>query len=260
MDTTTAAALITAVASIVAATVSAFIGFRSAKAVKLKSVESLARLESAGLMANDYAYSLARLRASLEFDDAGIAVLTRRYSGLRSRFTITNFTLPFSFRAAGGDQEPPTVSSLTASHDARFEVSRRDETSTNGVIVFPGTLAPHDALDFEVTSKIVNAFALTREAARSSYKRDEWRAEYFAISLPAPTDLLELEVRFPQSHRDLKPPPSVVVFTGASEIVNADEISRIRTALVLDRAVARLTVKNPKLGLKYAISWMPPEQ
>lgn len=126
-------------------------------------------------------------------------------------------------------------------------------------MVLDGLITPHTSfVSFCVRQKFETGFRMTREQALEQYKGSDWKTEYVASAVTVPSGVLRRAVSFPPSHRNLAPPPQVVVFIGEEEIVDHAETFRVKSSLTVLDTSATLVVPAPKTGLRYAIAWMPP--
>lgn len=99
---------------------------------------------------------------------------------------------------------------------------------------------------------------MTRDEALEAYKSSSWKQEYYGSIVIAPTETVTLEVRFPDSFKKLSPPPDAVAFVDETHTVHNSETHRIKDSFSFSESVAKMEVRNPVIGLSYAISWMPP--
>lgn len=258
MDATIVAALIGALATLLGSGLALVIGRRTLR----QSIEAQERFYS-GAKAVDTVYAFDKIDVRLQFDDEGNSTWRKQYFGLRSRLEIVNFSLPYRVvTAQGPSASTPVVSALPGSEmPVRFEIGQDPTSRFQGRIVLEGVLRPGQVVPgFVVEQHFQKAFNTTRRSALAAYKDGAWKGEYAAFTVTASVSILSIEVEFPPSHQRLSPPPAPIVFTGNSELVNRDEVQRIKRSLTVADGRASLLVDKPKLGLMYGVSWLPPSK
>lgn len=258
MDVTIVAALVGAIGAILGSVLGVAIGRRALR----RTIEVRERFYSAA-KAFDPVYTFDTIEVLLQFDESGNGIWHKRYVGLRSRLKITDFSFPYRVVSAEGPGvSTPLVSALPGSNvPVRFEVAEDSNSRTQGRIVLEGMLRPGEVIPgFAVEQRFQNAFHTTRRSALAAYKDRSWKTEYASFIVTAPANSLSIDVEFPPSHEKLSPPPSPIVFTGNSELINQDERQRISRCLTFADKKAHLLVDKPKVGLMYGISWLPPDK
>jgi len=271
MDPTTAGivvALIGAAAGIIA-TVIQTIG-------KRKATEKTQKIETAVLKAGDRIsasgapYRIKRFEKITEFKDTGEGTFTKTWTGVTTDQSFDNLRIPFRsrFECHGAKILQPVVEELAVSSlsvklegVSSAELTEVGETIMEGKIVVIGHFSKDTGpVSFYLRQPFVKGFCLTRKEAIEAYKDADWKQEYGAMPVAVPIEELIIVVHFPPSHSEMTISPSPVVFIAGTETVHAErtEHTHQRQQFQFINRVATLTIRNPVIGLSYAISWMPP--
>ena len=207
-----------------------------------------------------FAYTIAQVESICAFNDDGSGTSSKSYRGIRSTQEVTNLLFEFAHHTlgAGGRLGEPVLLNVDAPLGASITDVLRNDGAVRSSVVAVGQYGPHSTpLSFTIRVPCSRCYCMTMEEAAAAYSESKWKAEYAATGSTAPTSSLQLEVRFPPSHREIK--PQVVVFLrGRSEIVVPTETRRLASSLHFKDGVARLEIASPNPRLDYAISWMPP--
>jgi hypothetical protein len=136
---------------------------------------------------------------------------------------------------------------------------QENKKELRGRFVLHGHFRPDSGpVSFYWRQDFQGAFIMKRDDALEAYKKSDWKQEYTASVVIVPTDLLVIDVRFPENFKKLSPMPSSVAFVGGTHVVHEDETQRITNSFHYSEGKANLTIQNPVVGMVYAISWMPP--
>ena len=95
---------------------------------------------------------------------------------------------------------------------------------------------------------------MTKEQAVETYAGDLFKKEYFGFDVRFPTDQAEIEIKFPQGY-NVRAFPGV--FLAASETWHDLELQRIKEGIKPTSRGARLKIKEPRIGYRYLIFWVP---
>lgn len=271
MSDTILAALIGALGAALAALIPVIVRERrqrkEAEEGRRKAVEERQKTESAALLPLSsgempaVAYTMERRSTVITFDDAGDGTRVDRFLGVRSTQSVTNLLIPLDnwVECPGGEVLQPSVRSLDdAALGVRLDGVSWKDGRVRGFAEVTGYHSPDSRpVNFEVTIPFRQSFCTTREDVERAYAGSEWKTEYASTHAIAPTANLDLEVRFPESHRGIAK-PQVIVFFQRGETVVGTETERVKSNLEYSNCVARLVVPAPNSRVRYAIAWMPP--
>lgn len=208
-------------------------------------------------------HRVVTVESRTEFDEQGCGRHVRRWLGLKTEQSLQNLRIPYRMSATGphGSIGRPVVketdgSLLTATWHGEVESA----VVVEGSIVLNGFFTPKTGfVGYQLEQTFEHAFFTSRKEAEAAYREDEWRTEYIGISIRDPIETLKMSVAFPPAYGEMKPPPTAVVFIGASERVHRLETERVGAALTVTGTLAVLAVDKPLEGMQYAIAWMPPD-
>lgn len=213
-----------------------------------------------GPVAQEAVYTVEKYAVSVVYGDDGHGSITKRWTNVRVKNPVQNLSVPFEnwVVCPGGELLAPTVSEDdTSTHTVGLANVMRAAEKVTGSILVSGWLTPETAETFEMTNPFNKGYCLTREECETAYSGAPWKKEYASGSVSVPAKMLELEIRFPPSHRGMRR-PEVVVFVGGTETVLSNATEQLRDSLTYEDGIARLVVASPAVGVSYAISWMPP--
>lgn len=177
-----------------------------------------------------------------------------------------NVELPYGSSVDGpnatiGDVELSDLPGSVASFRFEIDEHRRTPQTLHGKIIINDFLTPSSGfVGYCLKQKFHEAFLLKREAVEAAYKNSAWRSEYVSYSVPVGgCQQLTLVVVFPPSHQALTPVPIGVVFEAGREVLDEDESAdRFREKVTYSGGTATLVIPEPKIGLRYAVSWKSP--
>lgn len=205
------------------------------------------------------AYEIEEITFATTLEADGRTESVREYRGIRARAAGTvlqNQEVPYKVNASCGTFGQPVVKDVSGL-PTELRITSQSAQLIEGSIMMLGLLRSDSRTDFDVSQPAEGMFLMTREAVLSAYKNAKWKTEYQSLTTAVPTKLLKITLRFPPSFKGMGKATSVVF--GDQEEVDQGETNRVKNALVMvSSAVAVLTVEDPKIGLRYAISWMPP--
>jgi hypothetical protein len=228
--------------------------------------EALERVKDASLSAIEEVakdtslFEIREFEASTTFDEEGSGEHIRKWIGITSSNCVTNLKIPARFWTSGGKSQDPWIETLPGSQlTAHFDTTTQTDTVVEGNIVIAGVISPTTGpVSFLARQKFEHAFLTTSAAVQQAYRHAAWRTEYAVSEVRNPAKTIRRSVSFPATHRNLSPPPGVIVFIGDSEEVDNDELERVKSGLTVLESSATLVVQNPKAGRRYGIFWMPP--
>lgn len=212
------------------------------------------------LLARETAYSIERHVVLIEFGDDGVGKITKRWVNLKVRKPVQNLTIPFETGiACPGGELLETEASEAEGSDIPVNLAAdvmRSQDRMEGSLELVGYLTPEsNPLTFEIRHTFRKGYCLTREEVDTAYRQSKWKTEYASGRITATAEVLEIEVKLPPSHSNVR--PTAVAFIG-DENVLTDVSEGLKNALLFRDGVARLLVPHPSLGVEYAIAWMPP--
>jgi hypothetical protein len=211
--------------------------------------------------ATETSYEVKEISLFVKFAEDGRGVMRKQWHGIKARQAFQNLTIPFDFGTSpSGSLEEPSVETLAgSSRPVSMEEKLKTGTGWKGTLLIHGPFFPGSGqVSFQLVQPFGKAYCMNRQEAELAYKHDAFKLEYCAASVYAPTDSLKFEVSFPPSHEKLDPEPSPVAFIGETESIHIEETKRIKANGHFTGGVATLTIDSPVIGLRYAISWMPP--
>ncbi|MBU8921028.1 MAG: hypothetical protein KOO63_04315 [Bacteroidales bacterium] len=213
-------------------------------------------------------YYIQRVERYDKISCDGDEIDTYRYIGVKAYQSFDNLRIPFIVGVEGPDAvfHEPTVkelpgSSLTVTLDKveKFTIPNLNQSYIKGFIVINGHFSPEtNPVSFERIVNCDRIYCMTKEEAVETYQHSDWKQEYSIVEANVPTDELVLTIEFPECMKEMNPGPSPLVFIGDSEIVHQGETKRIISKFQFKDRIAQLQVESPILGLRYAITWMPP--
>lgn len=262
MDVPIYAAIITTAGGLVAAVIAGLFAVKVARQKKEAQDQTVATEKMAEEIGERFPYEIGEFEGITTFRDDGTGEHVRRWVNLKTSLTITNLRIPCKFQLSpGAKTSKPTAEPLPGSQlPVHFETTAQTENTMEGFIVLEGLFAPDSGyVGFRVTQPFANAFCLTKEAALEAYRNSAWQTEYATSGIISPAKVLRRSVNFPESHRNLTPPPKAIVFLGDDEVVDQAETARVKPGLTALETSATLVVNDPKVGRRYGISWMPPQ-
>ncbi len=106
-------------------------------------------------------------------------------------------------------------------------------------------------LDLVFRLRVNAGYVMSEQALKAAYPTG-FPHEYHAWSVDLPTELLEVEIRFPQHYRAQA---FAGVFLSGTETMHNAELSRIQGGLEKLPQGARLRIEGPLPGLGYLIYW-----
>lgn len=215
-------------------------------------------------IAVEAAYSVKRVEIIIEFDNDGKGTQQKRWIKLQCTQSIQNLQIPFTYRLAApgarltGEIKGKELPGSTLAAEPREE--ERTDHASRGTILLAGQSGPTSGeISFFLEHGVKNAYCMTRQQALEAFKNDDWKQEYVTCGVQVPIEIVIVQVSFPPSHHNLHPVPIPVAFISGTEMLHTPETLRLPDSFYYDGMVARLEVPEPKIGLSYAISWMPPE-
>jgi hypothetical protein len=201
------------------------------------------------------------------FNDDDSGVTEQIVKGLELPEPTVNLTLPFHDDAncPGAKLLRPSAEPLEGSpfavrvEDGSLLVS---DNLVRGKLLISGHLRRvNENLSYVIRTPFAKMFAHSRDEADRAYISDLWKQEVAAMTVTYPTLHLRIEVRFPPRYAAATVTPTPVVFFGHSET----EIQLVTERLRQDpkdfaylNRVAILEVREPQVGFRYGISFMPP--
>jgi hypothetical protein len=205
-------------------------------------------------------YELDELASMVQFDDEGDGVFSRRETGIRLRFDVAELIIPYRFAVtAQGALEKPDVQAPSGQLIA-WRPTVTETTRTAGSIELKGPFRANEHVaGYTVSQRFKKAFFMTKEETLRAYRDSPMQREYFGIAAYVPVRTLRSTIVFPTSHHNLSPSPSVCAFVGETEFVNRIETKRIEEFLTISPDKAELVIRNPRPGIRYAITWLAPE-
>lgn len=205
-------------------------------------------------------YKVQRSEIRTSFDNSGEGTYMRKVSGLTVRQSCQNLRVPFRFTALcpGALLERPDVQELDGSPPMTIVDLDFTSSSAKGFVEVIGLISPSDdPISYELKQPFKNAYCLTRQEAEQAYGNDKFKAEYVAELIHPKTDILEINLSLPESHKAVK--TTAVAFVGSSEVIHEKESEKVKGNLVTIGRESTLTVERPLSTIQYAISWMPPK-
>lgn len=256
------AAVITSAGAIVASV----IGIMRERGKRRTAEEDKKKTESAALLTLSTGempgapYSLERKSTVITFDETGSGSRRDRYTGVRVTHPVTNLLIPIDnwIDCPGSKLKAPVVRSDDAALGVRLDGVNHTDGRVRGHVELTGYHSPDSTpVSFEIEVPFEHSFCMTREEVELAYSASEWKTEYASSHAVAPTRTLDVEVRFPESHRSIAR-PQVVAFFQRGETVVDSETERLKRNLEFHNGTARLAVPAPNSRVRYAIAWMPP--
>lgn len=261
------AALISGVAVIVAAIIAARERRRAKDAET--NVEQLEKsiAETSGLCQEDYLRRYAFKAASVTDvrtikDLQGTVEQLRQYHGVKIMDKgISLASLPGRVWVAPGRivEDPSLVAPTNFSKAVTLAIKSRAPDRCEFTVEIAGGLTEADpGLDYGFRTTYSRGVVMTKEEVEQAYREHVFKNEYQSFDVDFPLDELELCVKFPERYRVECFP---AVFVGYSERMHNLELERAKGGLKVTPTEARLRVKEPLLGFRYAIYWLaPPEK
>lgn len=219
-----------------------------------------------GVLSDNFPYSIKKYEKEVEFTIDGAGKQVTRWIDLRAKQSFTNLEIPWNFIVEQADSAigDTIASEIEPSSGCVQFVDRRvyeidDSTKeVRGKFKILGHFGvDSEPVSFECAQMFEGAFQLTRESALKQYENTDWPEEYTSSTSIAAMQALSVQVIFPEEY-DFKTAPSPVAFIGKTHHVHELETTRIRDGFAIDGRKVTLNVDNPAIGLRYAISWMPP--
>jgi hypothetical protein len=211
-----------------------------------------------------FGYSTKQQCHTWTISDDGSGTTIQEVIELRAHQTFQNLAIPF--RSSGdGSREPPRARVLPPSvQRVRIDrVTRHSEQVLEGQVVIDGVIGPTSVpVSYILESSFHGLFAMTRSECETRFANSAWKTEYSSKVVSCPMETLKLIVRFPPLFHHHIEPPKPVVFLGRTETVHGGETDRIMASgadLEFDGKVVSLRISRPIIGLKYAITWLPPD-
>jgi hypothetical protein len=138
--------------------------------------------------------------------------------------------------------------------DVDLQVVKRTERSCEYLLTVAGALTRTDPpLDVRTDLDMQAGYVLSQSELATAYPNPTFRYEYVSLLVDIPTQVLEIDVRFPPGYQAQA---FAGVFLWDSEFMHDGELQRIRGGLEhRDDGGATLRVENPLLGLSYLIYW-----
>ncbi|MBI2535956.1 MAG: hypothetical protein HYW06_03085 [Gemmatimonadetes bacterium] len=197
----------------------------------------------------------------MRFDDAGNVRQERRWIGLRAMQEIQNLKVQFRSSSGAPGATITTVAAKEIDGPLAASVARVHNVGgiSEGLVLLSGHCGP----DTPPTSFVVwhegrSFYCLDRETAQKEYADDDWKQEYQSMAISVPTQRAVVTIDFPPSHHAMEPGPSPVVFIAHTETLHVAETKRVKPGFSWSAGRATLSVDEPKIGLGYGITWMPP--
>jgi hypothetical protein len=223
--------------------------------------------EKAGTLKGAAAYTVERIEYSASFDETGSGVIERKWFGIKTTQNIQDLELPYTSRV---DSPKATIDSWTAEElpgsVATAQFVRDDEASSSkvliGKIIIAGFLKPTSgSVGYCMQQRNSFTYLMTREEVKEAYKNDGWHSEYVAYAVRVPgVKQLTLIVTFPPSHHGLTPRPTGVVLQQDKEAPEAEQTARFVDEVTFTGTTATLVIPEPKIGLRYGITWESPRK
>lgn len=211
--------------------------------------------------AADALYEVDQMFVSTEFDEEGTGTYARTEEGIVPRFDMSEIIIPYrSSVTPQGAVYPPELMLLPGTQGAvAWDPRISERTRVAGSIVIRGPFRASQKLPgYKLTQRFEKAFFVTRETTIQAYCDSAMQREYAGVAIHVPTRMLRCRVVFPPSHQKLSEGPSACAFIGESEFVNGPETNRISNYFTADAETAILAIENPRLGIRYAITWLAP--
>jgi hypothetical protein len=263
MDIPVIASFVTAGGAVLSATVGGLFALQKNRRLKAEKEEAESDLERVGHGAIKGAtYYIDEQVILLEFLENGDGRQTRDFIGIHANQNVENLRLEFAFSvpAPNGKLKPPTV---RARAESKLPVTVVDPQYTDqvarGSVEIIGLLSPGVAAGFTIAQSFEKGVCTNREEAEEAYRDDKFKMEYAGLLVTGDIRLLRVTVKLPPSHKELRPPPSAIVFKGDSENIAKKETRELADKVAFVEGVAHLTIPNPTPGLQYGIAWMPPD-
>jgi hypothetical protein len=207
-------------------------------------------------------YEVEELMVEYLMRDDRSLLCRRHYRRIKVGEEVTEVSIPYFVGAPKGTVSTPV---LTASPSPLPGLKLRPGKKNTAEryranIVIPALAFGHE-VGFVIEQQIANAFVMTKEEADQAWAgQDKMEEEYFGLALPVSVGVLIVDLEFPPRLRG-KATASPKVFYGESEIVNKEEVTRLKNEgkfEVLPPNRFRLTIKKPAKGHMYALVWDPP--
>lgn len=267
MDPTIIAGVIGAGGSVIGAFI-AVIFHQRRKTAESQRVELEAALGKSRQVLSEVApYTIKKLIKEVSFDENGKGEQKQEWHGIKANQRYENLEIPFRFYVDGRLSElaEPKGKELDGSSLSVQLICEPSKNSKSNKKELRGRFRilgycdkDSDPISFFWLQGFSGAFLLTREEVQNAFEGSGWLTEYSASSVVVPTESLEMHISFPITHKEKVIKPSPVAFVGGTHVVNRQETARIIEGFRFVDDRASLLVKEPIVGMTYAISWMPP--
>jgi len=266
MENDALVAYIAAGGGIVAAIVTGIFSLIKVKGAKKHTLEIEDALTVSGKVFPSV-YSIKEISKEISVEADGSGSQMQAWSGLTTSQHFDYLEIPFHYTVEGDDAvllEPEGRESLGSSLPVKLISDGVVENNSGkkrleGKFQIQGSCGPDsDGVSFWYKQQFKGSYLMNREAAESAYKNSKCKTEYSASSVIVPISCLKLKIQLPNNFTQKAIMPSTVVFIGSTHVVNETETLRIKNGFTINGTTLSLQVRDPVVGMYYAITWMPP--
>lgn len=156
-------------------------------------------------------------------------------------------------------KEPSLIPPPSFSKAVSLVIQSSESQRCEFTVEIAGGLTEGDTgLDYGFRTTYCRGVVITKEEMDQAYRDDVFKNEYVSFDVDFPLDELELRVEFPEQYKVQCFP---AVFLAYSECMHGLELQKTRDGFeAMSTGGARFKVKEPLLGFRYAIYWIPPPE
>lgn len=212
---------------------------------------------SATLPEEQFGFKTRRIRKFVEVKMDGSCDVTFERLGTKATSqTILHFTHGYnSLIPRAQVSDPERLKKPHPSKSIRVQIIKKSPGECRFFVTVPGGLSPSDKqLSYGFAYSSSKSFCMSEREIKSTGARLEY--EYSSWLITAPTDVLELVVQFPPKY---SVECFLGVFVGDTEFMNDWELQhrqKQKCLTPLPRG-ARIQIRKPLIGFRYAICWLP---
>lgn len=172
--------------------------------------------------------------------------------------TILHFLHSYSSSIPGAHVSDPELLTELSSPKVKPERIKKTDGECRFFMTVMGGQSPEDEeLNYGFAYAISKSFYMTQEELEAA--NESVKYEYSSYLITVPTEFLELEVQFPPKY---SPTCYLGTYVGDTEFINNSELQRLQRSqkekcLIRLPRGAKIQVRNPLLGFRYAIYWVP---
>jgi hypothetical protein len=271
MDAQVSAAVVTGICGIVVAIISNFVTYKISTKKSDEKIQKLDEISLKGSLSiykaykDECGYFTSNVIRTMQQKDLNgtveIKTLHRNFKVLWDGLSISGIPNKTWVNHPNGKIINPTTlvyksPNFNKNVDIGSVLVQEDGKSCTYQLEVTGGLTKTDPpLDWEEKTVIAHGVCVTREEMEDVYKQDEFKNEYHSIDIMHPMDTLKIKVEFPEVYKVQLFP---IVFYLDSEFVNNRELERVKDKFKLLSSGAEFEIDMPRIGMRYAIYWIPP--